>query len=74
MDLEKLLQSGDLAQQAGEYVEAESIWRRFLKHDPDNAYVYLKLGMALDYQGQGEKAIWAYQNAIRPLAKVSGEL
>lgn len=32
MDLEKLLQAGDLAQQAGEYVEAESIWRRFLKH------------------------------------------
>ena len=65
MDLEKLLQAGDLAQQAGEYVEAESIWRGFLKHYPGNAYVYLKLGMALDYQGQGEKAIWTYQNAIR---------
>ncbi|MGI2902119.1 tetratricopeptide repeat protein [Tolypothrix sp. VBCCA 56010] len=47
--IEQLFQQGNAAQEAGDYWEAENIWRRIIKKDPNNATAYKNLGNVLYY-------------------------
>ncbi|MBD0310350.1 MAG: hypothetical protein ICV80_20270, partial [Microcoleus sp. T1-bin1] len=45
--IEELFQQGNAAQSAGNYTQAESIWRRLIQLEPNNAGAYNNLGIAL---------------------------
>jgi len=62
--IEELFQQGNAAQSAGNYTQAESIWRRVIQLYPNNSVAYNNLGDALRQQGKLEEAIAAYRKAI----------
>ena len=62
--VEELFQQGNAAQTAGQYAEAETIWRQVLRSDRLNAAAYSNLGLALYEQKKLEEAIRAYREAI----------
>jgi tetratricopeptide (TPR) repeat protein len=62
--IQKLFQQGNAAEDANRYSEAESIWRRILEIDPNNAVVYNNLGTALSWQGELDEAVEAYYKAL----------
>jgi len=63
--IEELFQQGNAAQEAKNYSQAEAIWRRVIKLDPNNAGAYDNLGNALSDQGKLGEAIAAYRQAIQ---------
>ncbi|MEG4217368.1 tetratricopeptide repeat protein [Microcoleus sp. Pol14C6] len=63
--IEELSQQGNAAQSAGNYTQAESIWRRVIQVYPNNSVAYNNLGDALRQQGKVEEAIIAYRQAIQ---------
>ncbi|MEA5469755.1 tetratricopeptide repeat protein [Spirulina sp. 06S082] len=63
--IERLFERGIAAQNAGNYAEAEAIWRQVIRRDRDNFVAYNNLGIALSDQGKVEEAIEASQEAIR---------
>ena len=63
--IEQLVQQGNEAQAAGNFSEAEAIWRRVLQDNPNNADAYYNLGRALSNQGKLEEAIAAYRQALK---------
>ena len=63
--IEELFQQGNAAQSAGNYTQAESIWRRVIQLYPNNSVAYNNLGLALGNQGKLEEAITAYRQAIQ---------
>ena len=63
--IEELFQQGNVAQSAGNYTQAESIWRRVIQLDPNNAGAYNNLAAALRDQKKLEEAIAACRQAIK---------
>ena len=63
--IDELFQQGAKAQIAGNYTQAESIWRRVIQLDPNNVGAYNNLGNVLKDQGKLEEAIFAYRQAIQ---------
>ncbi|NEO33018.1 MAG: tetratricopeptide repeat protein [Symploca sp. SIO3C6] len=63
--INQLFQQGNAAQSAGNFPEAERIFRRVIRLEPNNAVAYNSLGNALSDQGKLEEAIANYQQAIR---------
>ncbi|OUL35186.1 hypothetical protein BV372_11700 [Nostoc sp. T09] len=63
--VEQLFQQGNAVQEAGKYSEAEAIWHRVLRIDPNNFVAYYNLGCALYKQKKLEQAIAAYEKAIQ---------
>ncbi|NEU74175.1 tetratricopeptide repeat protein [Hassallia byssoidea VB512170] len=63
--VEQLFQQGNAAQEAGNYTQAENIWRRIIQQYPNNANAYYNLGKALYYQKKLEQAIAALRKAIQ---------
>ena len=61
----QLFQQGKAAHAAGNYAEAEAIFRRIIRRDPENVFAYNSLGIALYFQGQLEQAIASYHKAIQ---------
>lgn len=45
--VDELFRQGNAAQSAGDYREAERIWRQVLQQDPENSGAYNNLGNAL---------------------------
>ena len=64
-DINQLFKAGNTAQEFGNYVEAEAIWRNVLELSPNNADAYSNLGDALSAQGQLAAATDAYRQAIQ---------
>ena len=62
--IDELFRQGNAAQSAGNYVQAEAIWRRVLREEPKNSGAYNNLGNALSDQGKLEEAIAAYRQAL----------
>jgi len=63
-NIEQLFQQGKAAQSAGQYSQAEEIWRRVLQLNPNDAVAYNNLGDALYNQKKLREAIAAYRKAI----------
>ncbi len=63
--IDQLFEQGILAQSDGNYFQAELIWRRVIEIDPELAFAYGNLGVALYNQGKLEEAIAAFRQAIR---------
>ena len=63
--LDQLSQQSNAAQQAGKYSQAESIWRKLIQLDPNNAKAYNGLGIALGNQKKLDEAIAAFRKAIQ---------
>ncbi|NEP01302.1 MAG: tetratricopeptide repeat protein [Symploca sp. SIO2E9] len=63
--IEQLFQQGNAAQDAGNFSEAEHIFRRVIQSEPNNTDAYYNLGLALYYQGKLDEAIDSYQQAIQ---------
>ena len=51
--------------QAGEFSQAEQIFRRILQYDQSNAQVFYFLGVANQFQGRHGEAMARYQQALR---------
>lgn len=64
-DIIQLFEAGKTAQEYGDYVEAEAIWRRVIGLSPNNAEAYSNLGDTLSAQGQLAAAADAYRQAIQ---------
>jgi len=64
-DIIQLFEAGKTAQEFGNYVEAEAIWRSVLELSPNNAEAYSNLGDALAAQERLEAATDAYRQAIQ---------
>lgn len=62
--LEVQQRQGYAAQSAGNYTEAERIWREVLLQSPNNAEAYKNLGWALAEQGRHGEAKTALQRSI----------
>lgn len=60
-----LTQQGINALEAKEFKEAELIWRRVLKLEPNNSDAYFNLGVSLGQQGKLKEAITAYRRSIQ---------
>jgi len=65
LSLESLLEAGKLAQEAGNYEQAESLWRKAIFLDQDNAITYYNLGNSLYAQNKLDEAITAYRETIK---------
>jgi protein O-GlcNAc transferase len=63
--VDELFEQGNAAQSAGRFSEAESIWLRVVRSDPENSFAYNNLGNALADQEKMEEAIAAYRQAIQ---------
>lgn len=63
--IEQLLKQGNAAQAAGDFSNAERIFRLILQHDPQHARAYNNLGNALAKQGMIDEAMTIYRQAIR---------
>ncbi|MCF3606714.1 tetratricopeptide repeat protein [Planktothrix agardhii 1033] len=63
--VEELFRQGKAAQAAGNYSQAETIFRQVIRINPQDAIAYKDLGNALYYQGKLEEAITYYQKAIQ---------
>ena len=62
--ISELFRQGNAAQAAGNYREAEVIFSRVIRLDPNNAVAYNNRGNALYDQGKLEEAIANYNRAI----------
>lgn len=62
--VELLFEQGNTAQEAGNYTEAERLFRQAIQIEPNNFEAYKKLGNALYNQGKIEEAIASYQKAL----------
>ena len=62
--VDQLFQQGNAAQSAGNFSEAERIFRLVIQREPKNAAAYNNLGIALRQQGKLEEAIASYNRAI----------
>ena len=62
--IEQIWQQANAAYDAGNYPEAEALWRRAIAIDPRNARAYNNLGIVLVEQGKIEEALSAYGNAL----------
>ena len=62
--IDQLFRQGNAAQAAGDFAEAEQVFRRVIQLDPQNAVAYYNLGNALYNQGNLEEAIASYRQAI----------
>ena len=62
--IDQLFRQGNAAQAAGDFAEAEQVFRRVIQLDPQNAGPYNNLGNALYEQGNLEEAIASYRRAI----------
>ncbi len=63
--IDELFQQGNTAQGAGNYVQAENIWRKVIQLNPKDADAYTNLGNALSDQGKLDEAIAAYRQALQ---------
>ena len=63
--VDTLFLQGLAAQYAGDYAQAEVIWRQVLRLAPDSAGAYYNLGNALYGQGRFSEAEAAHREAIR---------
>ncbi|NJL57343.1 tetratricopeptide repeat protein [bacterium] len=67
-EIEILFQQGSAAQEAGNYAEAEAIWRKLLQIEPDEVAAEVaawnNLGLALAEQGKWDEAVTSYRRAI----------
>jgi superkiller protein 3 len=70
--VEELFRQGNAAQAAGNYSQAETIFRQVIRINPQDALAYYNLGTALYDQGKLEEAITYYQKAIQLNAKFAG--
>ena len=50
---------------AGQYHQAELVWRQMLLHDPKNASLHSNLGVALAQQGDLPAAVVEYTTSLR---------
>lgn len=64
-DINQLFERGNQAQRAGKYVQAEVIWRRVIKVEPNNPAAYYNLGIALNSQNKLDEAAAAYRQSLR---------
>ena len=62
--VEQLYQQGNAAQKAGNFAEAERIFRRAIELDPNYALAYNGLGTALGDQKKLDEAIAAFRKAL----------
>ncbi|MDJ1170142.1 tetratricopeptide repeat protein [Roseofilum sp. BLCC_M154] len=62
--IDELSKQGNAAQRAGNYAQAELIWLRVLREQPDNAIAYYNLGIALKNQGKLMEAVESYRRAL----------
>jgi len=62
--IEELFQQGNAAQSAGNYTQAESIWRRVIQLEPNNAKAYYQLCYVLDDQNKLDNAVAACRKSI----------
>jgi len=62
--IDELSKQGKAAQNAGNYAQAELIWLRVLREQPDNAIAYYNLGIALRNQGKLMEAVQSYRRAL----------
>ncbi|MEH2123306.1 tetratricopeptide repeat protein [Nostoc sp.] len=63
--VESLFLLGNAAQNAGEYLKAEIIWRKVLKIESNNAIAHNNLGITLRKRGNLEEAVIEYLEAIQ---------
>ena len=63
--VEELFRQGNAAQAAGNYSQAETIFRQVIRINPQDTNAYNNLGLALRRQGKLEEAITNYQKAIQ---------
>ena len=63
-NVDSLFQQGAAAQSAGNYSRAEEIWQQVLQPQPDNAWAYYNLGLALYEQERFKEAATAYLTAL----------
>ena len=63
--LEQLEQEAEAAFEAGNFAEAEEIWRRILQLNPDDAYAHYRLAYFLSWYGRYEEAEPLYRLAIQ---------
>ena len=63
--VEELFRQGNAAQAAGNYSQAETIFRQVIRINPQDTNAYNNLGIALRRQGKLEEAITYYQKAIQ---------
>ncbi len=64
-NFDQLVVQGNAALQAGQYSQAETIWRQALQLNPKSAYAYNNLGNALRAQHKLDQAIIAFNQAIK---------
>jgi len=62
--IDDLFRAGNAAQAAGDYAEAERIFREVIRQQPESGAAYNNLGIALYDQGRLDEAIAAYETAI----------
>ena len=62
--IEELFQQGNVAQKAKNYSQAEEIYRRIIKIEPNNAKAYYKLCYVLDDQNKLDDAVAACRKSI----------
>jgi superkiller protein 3 len=62
--IEELFQQGNAAQEAKNYSQAEAIYRRIIKIEPNNAKAYYKLCYVLDDQNKLDDAVAACRKSI----------
>ena len=63
--VDELFRQGNAAQAAGNYSQAETIFRQVIRINPQDTNAYNNLGLALRRQGKLEEAITNYQKAIQ---------
>jgi superkiller protein 3 len=63
--IDQLFQQGNATQDAGNYSQAEAIWRRVIQLNPKDASAYFYLGKALYSQKKLDEAIAAFHKAIQ---------
>ncbi|MDJ1170147.1 tetratricopeptide repeat protein [Roseofilum sp. BLCC_M154] len=63
--IDELWKQGNAAQSAGNYAQAELIWLRVIREDPDNSGAHINLGNALRNQGKLTEAVQSYRRALQ---------
>ena len=63
--IKQLVENGNAAQKAGNYAQAEAIWKQVLEGDPNNVEAYNNLGNALHKQKKLDESIVQYRKAIQ---------